>query len=273
MHLGPWKYEKKRVRGVGGDFTVGFGNGKKNFWVSYATYSNIGGRAVNEDSIKVMERDGQYCFVVCDGLGGHGMGDIASKLVTEVFESCFQDRTDMSAFLDDAFMASQDILMAEQIRRHAQMKMKTTGVAVAIDSNNAYIGHIGDSRLYIFSKDKVKKRTLDHSIPQMLVMTKDIKESDIRHHPERNIVLRVLGIEWEEPMYELMKPVPLSKCQAFLLCTDGFWELIEEDVMCDMLKKATSPQEWLGNMAHAVKVNGAGTNMDNNSAIAIWISR
>ena len=63
-----------------------------------------------------------------------------------------------------------------------------------------------------------------------------IKESEIRHHPERNTVLKVLGVEWEEPQHELMRAIPLRKCQAFLLCSDGFWELIEEEQMCSLLK-------------------------------------
>ena len=79
-----------------------------------------------------------------------------------------------------------------------------------------------------------------------------------------------MGIEWEEPMYELMAPMPLKKCQAFLLCSDGFWELIDEKEMCALLKKANSPQEWLLNMAEIVKANGVGRNMDNFSAIAVW---
>ena len=55
---------------------------------SYA-YTNVGGREVNEDSCIVLERDNQYCFVLCDGLGGHGQGEVASGMVTEVFKNCF----------------------------------------------------------------------------------------------------------------------------------------------------------------------------------------
>ena len=239
----------------------------------YSNKTNRASRAVNEDSIGCFSNGVNHCFVVCDGLGGHGMGDIASQLVVDVFESRFSQSESMTDFLPSAFEAAQAILMREQVERNAKNKMKTTCVALADKKKNAYIGHIGDSRLYVFYKNKVKYRTLDHSIPQMLVLSKEIKESEIRHHPERNYVLRVMGVNWEEPMYEISKTEKLKKCQAFLLCTDGFWELILEEDMCRLLKESGSPQEWLNQMTEIVKQNGEGKNMDNYSAIAVWNSK
>lgn len=236
----------------------------------HAIFTNVGGRQINEDSVGVFKNGENNCYILCDGLGGHGMGDVASSLVVDVFEDQFHKTDDAVNFLGQTFTASQDILMAEQKARNAKRKMKTTGVAVVSDDRNAYIGHIGDSRGYVFYKNKVKTRTLDHSIPQMLVLSREIKEDQIRNHPDRNTLLRVMGVEWDEPMYELMAPIPLKKCQAFLLCSDGFWELIDEKEMCAQLKKASSVEDWLTNMIRIVQTNGEGKNMDNYSAIAVW---
>ena len=238
--------------------------------LKYSFLTNIGSRAVNEDSIGAYENNGNYGFIVCDGLGGHGMGDAASQCVRDVFKDQFYKTYDMVNFIGQTFMAGQQILLMEQQERHAGHKMKTTAVALVTDEKKAYIGHVGDSRLYIFSKNKVRARTLDHSIPQMMVLSRQLKEKEIRYHPERNIVLRVMGIEWEEPMYELMAPIDLKKCQAFLLCTDGFWELIEEEEMCNLLKKSDSPEAWLSEMQNVIRANGIGKNMDNYSAVAVW---
>ena len=238
--------------------------------LTYAMTTATGSRPINEDAIGCFENGDNRLFILCDGLGGHGMGDVASSLVKEVFRDQFFKTDDMVNFLGEAFTAAQQILMMEQVEQRARHKMKTTAVALATDADTAYIGHIGDSRLYVFQNGRVKTRTLDHSIPQMLVLSREIKEREIRHHPDRNIVLRVMGIEWEEPMYELMLPFKLKKHQAFLLCSDGFWELIEEKEMCALLKRASSPQEWLMNMADVVRQNGAGHAMDNYSAIAVW---
>ena len=238
--------------------------------MEYAIFTNVGGRKTNEDSVGVFKNGDNNCYILCDGLGGHGMGDVASELVVSVFEDQFQKTDDIVNFLGQTFSAAQDILMMEQKARHAERKMKTTGVAVITDDRNAYVGHVGDSRGYVFYKNKVKTRTLDHSIPQMLVLSKEIKEEQIRNHPDRNTLLRVMGVKWEDTMYELMAPIPLKKCQAFLLCSDGFWELIDEKEMCVQLKKANSVEEWLDNMVKIVQENGEGRNMDNYSAIAVW---
>lgn len=232
--------------------------------------TNKGSRSANEDSLGCFEKGNNRCYIVCDGLGGHGMGDVASGIVVDVFESQFMQSEKMADFLPDAFEAAQSILLSEQAERGAQRKMKTTAAVLVTDGKHAYIGHVGDSRVYVFYKNKVKRRTLDHSIPQMLALSKEIKESEIRHHPERNFVIRVMGVEWEKPMYELLPSEKLKKCQAFLLCTDGFWELIDESEMCALLHESKSVEEWLKKMTETVKKNGEGQKMDNYSAIAVW---
>lgn len=238
--------------------------------LSYAIFTDNGDRDINEDCIGVCQQIDKNFFVLCDGLGGHGMGDVASSLAVGVFDDMFDKTSSPSSFLEQSFLATQDLLMTEQKARGAKNKMKTTAVALATDEKNAYIGYIGDSRVYVFKRNKVKMRTQDHSIPQMLALSGEIKESEIRKHPERNMLLRVLGVEWDSPLFELLKPLPLRKCQAFLLCSDGFWELIEESAMCDLLKKSDTVEEWLSSMLDVVKTNGIGHNMDNYSAIAIW---
>lgn len=238
--------------------------------IHYSMISFPGDRPVNEDSIGAFTKDNKACFILCDGLGGHGMGDTASQLVVKVFEDLFQKSDDMTNFIGQAFMASESLLLMEQQQKHIKDKMKTTGVTLLIDDDVAHIGHVGDSRLYVFKWNRVKMRTIDHSVPQMLVKSREIKESEIRYHPDRNLLLRVLGVDWDEPMYELSEPLKLKKCQAFLLCSDGFWELIEEKEMCSLLKHSSSVEEWLSKMTEVVEANGIGKDMDNFSAIAIW---
>lgn len=244
-------------------------NGK----LSCSVFTNVGGREINEDSIGTFQNGVNSCYIVCDGLGGHGMGDVASSLVVSVFKDKFDETDNAANFLGQTFCDAQKDLMEKQKSCGATQKMKTTCVALVADEKNVYIGHIGDSRCYVFAGNKVKTRTLDHSVPQMLVLSKEIKEEQIRDHPDRNMLLRVMGVEWDDEMYELMSPIPLKKCQAFLLCSDGFWELIDEKEMCSQLKKSNSVSEWLNNMVEIVRKNGAVRDMDNYSAIAVWNNR
>lgn len=237
----------------------------------YAVVTNNGSRPVNEDSVGVYQKGESSIFVLCDGLGGHGMGDIASATVKDSFISLFSEvNGECGDFIENAFLLSQQELMTKQETLHAKHRMKTTAVCVATDKQNAYIGFCGDSRCYVFTRNKVRFRTKDHSIPQMLVDSKVIKEKEIRNHPDRNMVMKVMGVDWESPMCEVLPTLPLKKAQAFLLCSDGFWELIEEDRMCRLLKEAKTVEQWLESMTREVEANGVGRNMDNFSAIAVW---
>ena len=241
--------------------------------LQYAMKTDVGDRPVNEDSVGCFEHNGNFCFVLCDGLGGHGMGDVASSVVRDDMGELFGVSSEnCRGFIKKAFLHAQEKLLSEQEARKAEDKMKTTAVVLAADKKRAYIGHIGDSRLYIFSGGKASFRTHDHSVPQMLVNIGEIKESEIRNHPDRNLVLKVLGVQWDKDKTELEKPVSLKGCDAFLLCSDGFWELIEEDKMSETLKESSSPDEWLEKMTAIVRENGKDRNMDNYSAIAVMNS-
>ena len=237
--------------------------------LEHAWITDPGGRSLNEDAVGIRSCGDRQCFIVCDGLGGHGMGDIASRLVADLFISRLSEKENASDFLSKTFLLAQNALTAKQNEMHMPSKMKTTAVVLYTAGDHAYVGHVGDSRLYCFGGGAVKWRTRDHSVPEMLVRLGEIQESDIRFHPERNCLVRAMGIEWEKPMFELAKPFALDSCEAFLLCSDGFWELITEEEMCRMLQQSDSAAEWLDAMSALVQKNGKGRSMDNFSAIAL----
>jgi len=238
--------------------------------MTYHSITHPGTRPINEDSAACLEQDGSLCFIVADGLGGHGKGEVASQKLVEVLAQAFaMGAEDGGAFLASAFTLAQDEIMAEQKRQNAQAEMKTTGVALTIIGGKCRWAHVGDSRLYMFRRNRVKARTLDHSVSQMLARAGDIKEKQIRFHPDRNRLLRVLGVEWDSPRFEISDEVNLAGCQAFLLCSDGFWEWIDEKRMCALLKKSASAEDWLAAMTREVEQAGSGHEMDNYTAIAV----
>jgi len=239
--------------------------------MDYAMISEIGTRDNNEDSVAVLETDTGSLFVVADGLGGHGKGEVASELATESFVLDFSDYDgDIDDFLPSAFMNAQSNIMHAQASQSGKTyDMKTTCVALLVADGRVKIGHVGDARAYVFFNNKVKTRTRDHSVVEMLLASGEIKERHINNHPDRNRLLRTMGIEWESPQYVIADEIPLSECQAFLLCTDGFWELCKEKKMCAYLKKSTSAKAWLDQMTGDVEKNGHDNDMDNYSAIAV----
>lgn len=238
----------------------------------YEIVSKPGEREQNEDYANVAQRGDDYCFVLADGLGGHGGGDEASRLVSEYILEDFKVRGEVSeAYLKRCFEESQNLLLREQERQDRIYEMKTTLVVFLAGERLLHWGHIGDSRLYAYRNRKLKQRTFDHSVPQMLVAAGEIKEEQIRGHADRNRLLRVMGTEWESPRYQLAKSWERAGKQAFLLCSDGFWEWIDEKTMQRSLRKAKSPTEWLEQMEREALKNGTGKGMDNYSAITVFL--
>lgn len=242
--------------------------------IEYATFSDVGDKENNEDAVKVFvnPKTFTYGFVLADGLGGHGNGDIASNLVADCFGAIVENTDDISeTFLDECFSISQNMLMNEKDIKGLP-SIKTTMVALTINGRKASWGHIGDSRLYHFKKGKLLSRTVDHSVPQMLALSGEIKESEIRHHPDRNKLLSALGMDTDNLNYEIDKinrrTVPDD---TFLLCSDGFWEWIDEKAMASILKKNLSAHDALMKMVSVVKAKGEGKDMDNYSAILVKI--
>ncbi|MCI8379631.1 MAG: serine/threonine-protein phosphatase [Lachnospiraceae bacterium] len=238
---------------------------KRELEITYATLSNSGGRKLNEDYLGC---SGNHVFVLCDGLGGHGSGEVASRFVVEQILSCYEER---GLSMEESIQYAQDALLEKQEKENAHNAMKTTVVCLELLDNEAKFAHVGDSRVYLFENGKYKSRSLDHSIPQMLVQRGIIKEKDIRHHEDRSRLLCVMGAEWNVPKYQVADHIKTDKNTTFLLCSDGFWELIDEKLMSSVLKKSETPEEWLAAMEHIIIENGQGTNMDNYSAIAVFL--
>lgn len=239
--------------------------------ITWTTVSEKGEREYNEDAVGYRQIGERYCFVLADGLGGHGKGEVASQLVVDSILDDFENNYDRNDFLQKSLYQAQEALCMEQEKRNCKTQMKTTVVCLLIDDNCIQWAYVGDSRLYMFHKKKLKLRTLDHSVPQMLVLSKEIKEKEIRFHEDRNRLLKVMGMESEKRVFEVSEPMDRKENQQFLLCSDGFWEFVVEKDMEKLLKKAKTPQEWMEAMHHLVVKNGEGKDMDNYSAIAIWV--
>lgn len=239
--------------------------------LKYASITKVGGRKCNEDYLKISSVSNRHCFVVCDGLGGHNAGDIAARIAGNAFVDELYYSEDLSKYLLSAFNSAQNQILLHQKEKKTKTDMKTTAVCMATDESDVYVGHIGDSRFYGFKKDGTYIRTLDHSVPQLLVQSNIITESEIRNHPNRNMLLKVIGDKWDEPLCELLKPLQLSEFSSFLLCSDGFWELITEQDMIATLHISNSPQKWLDKMIAIVESNDSNKEMDNYTAITVFV--
>lgn len=238
--------------------------------ITYKIISKTGGRLHNEDCTGMHQLKQSMGFFLADGLGGHGKGEVASKIAVEQGMLQFEKHGACLESLKAVFEVGQSAILEQQKQEGCMQGMKTTLTALLTDGKSFYRGHVGDSRIYYFKNNALVERTMDHSVPQMLVAAGEMKESQIRNHPDRNRLLRVMGIEWDRPLYQISDVIPVKGKQAFLMCSDGFWELIEEKEMVKCLKRAKTVEQWLDSMEVIVNQNGIGKNMDNYSAVAVW---
>jgi len=237
-----------------------------------ASVSAAGGRPDNQDRCgEGATGAGGRAFVVADGLGGHAAGDLAAERAVAALLGALAERAALApGALARAFDAAGAAIRAAQ-REHPDARgCRTTAVVLALEGGRALWGHVGDSRLYQLRAGRVAVQTLDHSVPQALVDVGALAPGDVRQHPDRNRLLRSLG--GEESIEVALAPAPVAALpgDAFLLCTDGFWELVSEAAMEAAFAAASDPADWLRRMERGLLVAARGA-FDNYTATAVVV--
>lgn len=231
-----------------------------------ASYSDRGGRAENEDSVRELRQDpDRLCLVVADGLGGHGGGSLASSTAVEVICGAWPGTADVEDLTDMVLRANRAVLS----KQLPDCCMKTTVALLALEGAKAAWAHVGDTRLYHFYQGRLDFQTKDHSASQVAVLLGEITPDQIRFHVDRSRILRALG--QKDDMRVETKDLALSPGRhAFLLCTDGFWEYVLEAEMVQDLAKAGSAAAWL-DLMRARLAQRAPEDNDNNTAAAVLL--
>lgn len=233
--------------------------------------SHAGGRAYNQDCAGWREAGDHTCWVLADGLGGHAAGEVASEAAMEGALAAFAARPGTDAdTLDRCISRAQDVVHTLQVGDARLGSMRTTLVVLAASASEARWAHVGDSRLYAFREGLVDARTSDHSVPQALVEAGEIAPEDVRGHPDRNRLLRALGGP-DAPRSSVSEARDVQVGDAFLLCSDGLWELVTEDEMQSTLAEAATPEAWLLAMERILAKRASGHH-DNYTALATWVA-
>jgi PPM family protein phosphatase len=174
-------------------------------------------------------------LVVSDGIGGNSGGRIASQTVVESARELWNERNgrfeDPSADLDALCRSAHREMNHRGAKRG--ISPRATVVALYLKPSQAFWVHSGDSRLYHFRSGKLLKRTEDDSVVEVMVKQGMLREEEMGEHPDQGRLLRSLGGEdYRSPTKGTAK---LTSRDAFLLCTDGFWERTKVDEMSELL--------------------------------------
>ncbi len=237
--------------------------------ISTYGYTNIGSRKENEDAGIICLYEKNTVVVIADGLGGQGDGRTASQTAVQSLQQCgFDGRFPGKKAVEEAFQAANGAVLQKQ---QNQFHMKTTAVYLCIHENKAIWAHIGDSRLYHFWDGSLCHYTLDHSLPQVAVALGEIERREIPGHPKRSCLLRALGNAVDEIETEVHEPVVLEPGKhAFLLCTDGLWEYLDDEEIQDALCRSKSAEIWLQELFGLIRERWE-SDYDNNTAAAVII--
>lgn len=230
--------------------------------------SNRGGRKNNEDCVGYARAGEIWCFVLCDGLGGQLCGEVASKLVCDTVCGEFEKNPEISRTALRGYLEKAVMVLGEE-RDEDKYNMSSTAVVLVTDGKKAVWAHIGDSRLYYISDGEILQITDDHSVAFMEFEGGMIIYDDIRRSPNQNKLTRcVSDIDNFKP--DISDIAELEHGDAFLLCSDGFWEYVTEDDIEETVSKSSSPKEWLEKMLDVLHENEIEKN-DNYSVIAVMV--
>jgi len=240
-------------------------------------------RNQNQDAIFVsMKQVGPLpnLYIVADGMGGHNAGEVASQRAIECvsgyISSCHADLTNFELVKPDDYMdlmvnAVQDAsdVVCDMAEKNPEMAgMGTTLTACVVTEKKAVIAHIGDSRAYTISDDKITQVTADHTFVEDLLASGRITHEEAKNHPKRHVITRALGIKGQFEVDGCS--IPLAEVKHILLCSDGLSNMIEDDRLKEIITGLGDAKYRTKLLIDEANLQGG---LDNISAIIIDVGR
>ena len=211
---------------------------------AYAKSDKGNVRETNEDYFYISNSlDQIQLFLLADGMGGYNGGEIASQLAIQTaknyiennFKDIEKDRDSIIQLLGSS-MEYANMVVYEKAKENPELQgMGTTLEICLIYNNKAYIGHVGDSRIYRVRKQFIRKLTQDHSYVQKLVKEGTITKEQAEHHPQKNMLMKALGCNaFVEP--DVMVKGFL-KDDILIMCSDGLSNMVDQQTIYEMASK------------------------------------
>ena len=244
--------------------------------------SDIGNlRKVNEDSFGVMQiADNAILAVVCDGMGGLDLGDVASKLALESFADIVErlcrshikngilklSDNEADLILFNAVTVANNKVISKQEEVDVSEGMGTTLVAALIQDNGQKISwvNIGDSRIYTVDPRDMLQVSKDHSYIQYMIDQGKMTLEEAKTSKKKNLITKAIGIDVScEPDIDTFPLSPSEMAETkILLCTDGFSNAVsEEECSLIALNDTLSTEEKVNRLVELAKINNGSDNI------------
>lgn len=190
-------------------------------------------RANNQDAPIVSEK--LRLYGVADGMGGHKGGEVASTSARDDLLRELEGKTPSVAALSGAIEEVNRQIYHQQEHDDALTGMGTTLSVLWMSDNFVYIGHVGDSRVYLLRDGEFKQMTLDHSLVEQLVREGVLTEEEAQNHPMRNIITRAIGTDESVEVDVVVEE--RREGDLWLACSDGLHGLVDDRQMRDALRQ------------------------------------
>lgn len=231
--------------------------------MNIAYSSDIGNqREINQDyvNIKKLNEDQALC-VLCDGMGGHKAGEVASEMVgkylLENFPQSPVEEHQIYHIFSTLFQYANHSVYKESMLHEEYEGMGTTAIIVYIDHKNIYLSHVGDSRAYMIKDNHLKQLTQDDTFVNELVKSGLITKEEALTHPQRNVLIQAVGasdsleISYHKAILD----------ETLLLCSDGLYNSLEDHQIIEIMNQNLTLQEKANKLIDQAKLYGGYDNI------------
>jgi protein phosphatase len=216
-------------------------------------------RDLNEDSYLVEPP----LFAVADGMGGHRDGEVASKIAVDtlsLFKQELSGAENILGSLKVAFKQMNDKILRESEKNLESLGMGTTLSCVYLKNNEAFVGHIGDSRIYLIHNNSIDQITKDHSLVAEMVAAGQLTPEEAEAHPQRNIITRALGVK-NSSNGDFFKII-LRPDDKLLFASDGLFTMVKENnILSIVADQSLSLKEKVKKLVDEANDSGGSDNI------------
>lgn len=225
--------------------------------------SDIGNvRKLNEDTYGVLQEQSFNLFLICDGMGGHNAGEIASEMAKKTILGEMrgaEEEEEMLPLLLKSIEKANRAIYTLSSEEKTMSGMGTTVTAALAHHGRLDVAHVGDSSLFVVYNNEIKKITKDHSYVQELVDLGKLTEEDAKHHPNKNIITRAVGTN---PHVDVdVYTHSTQEGEVYLLCTDGLSDYLSAKEIHSELSRCDTMHSAMMALLETAKQRGGRDNI------------